>query len=344
MTDLLKRLCELPGISGREQAVREALAAEVAPYADRMYTDAAGNLVVFRRGRLGAAKKVLFLAHMDEVGFLVTRITEEGYLKFGTVGGFDPRVLPGRRVRIGPAGVPGVICLRAIHLIPKQEREQVPPESSLCIDIGARDRAEAEAAVCPGDAAVFDTVCTEYGQDRLLAKAIDDRLGCAVLCELIRGELAYDTYFGFTVGEEIGGPGSAFLAEQLAPDCCLICEGTTAADLPSTPAHRVACREGGGAVLVGMDNGCLYHPQTVSAVIAAAERIGAAWQPKEYVAGGTDARSVHVSARGVRCAAISAAVRSIHSAASTVSLKDARAVLDVARACTESEDIYHGHA
>ncbi|MBR6556206.1 MAG: M42 family peptidase [Clostridia bacterium] len=340
MNELLRTLCDLPGISGFEDAVRDYIRTALAPFADEMHTDAAGNLVVFKRGRNRPKNRVLFAAHMDEVGFLVTHITEDGLLKFGTVGGFDPRVLLGRRVRVGDAAVPGIISIKAIHLFEKEERENVPAVSALSIDIGATDRTEAEAAVSLGDPVVFDTEYTEYGDGRVLAKALDDRVGCLALMELCRSDLAYDTWFGFTVGEELG-LGAAFLAETLCPDRAVICEGTTAADLPGTPDHRKVCRQGDGAVLVYMDNRTVYHPAMFRAVSAAAEKIGAPYQVKEYISGGTDAGAIHVSAKGVRCAGIAVAVRSIHSSASTASLADIRAMCDIARACTESEEIYN---
>ncbi|MBR3692387.1 MAG: M42 family peptidase [Clostridia bacterium] len=340
MKELLRTLCALPGISGYEDAVRDFIRAELAPFADEMHTDAAGNLVVFKRGKNRPQNRVLFAAHMDEVGFLITHIREDGLLKFGTVGGFDPRVLIGRRILIGEKAVPGVISLKAIHLFEKEERENVPKLSSLSVDIGATSRAEAEAVVSPGDWAVFDTEYTEYGDGRVLAKALDDRAGCLALMELCKGELPYDTWFGFTVGEELG-LGAAFLADTLCPDRAIICEGTTAADLPGTPDHRKVCRQGEGAVLVYMDNRTVYHPAMFRALCAAAEGIGAPHQVKEYISGGTDAGAIHISARGVRCGGIAVAVRSIHSSASTASLADIRAMCDIARACTESEEIYN---
>ena len=186
LIETLKTLCALPGVSSREDAVRAFLRKEVAPYAHRIRVDTMGNLLVEKKGRISGSQKLMLAAHMDEVGLMVHTITEEGYLKFGTVGGIDRRVLLGKPVLVGEKQVPGVIGLKAYHLTTAEEAKTVPKLREFYIDIGARNREEAGALVTPGDVVVFDTACLEFGHGFLKAKAIDDRIGCAVMVELLR--------------------------------------------------------------------------------------------------------------------------------------------------------------
>ena len=141
--DILKELCALNGVSGNEGAVRDYIAARVKPYAAEMTTDAMGNLLVFVKGRRAPSKKVMLAAHMDEVGIIITGITEEGYLKFDFAGGVDRRVVIGKRVSVGDKAIPGVIALKAVHLVEGGERKKVPATKSLHVDIGCRTRDKA---------------------------------------------------------------------------------------------------------------------------------------------------------------------------------------------------------
>ena len=185
MKELLKQLCELDGVPGYEDEVREFIEKQAAPYADEMLVDAVGNLIVFKKGAKPRKRPLLVMAHMDEVGFLVRDITEDGMLKLAKAGGIDPRVLIGRRMRVGEQKLPGIISLKAIHLTTPEERKEAPGLDSLYIDIGCTSREEAEALVMRGEPAVFDSRFMEFGVDCVKAKAIDDRIGCAVMVALL---------------------------------------------------------------------------------------------------------------------------------------------------------------
>ena len=145
MFDLLKTLCALPGPSGEEDAVRSFIRSQAEPYADEIRTDPMGNLLVFRKGEKRLAKPVMLCAHMDEVGVIVKRVTEDGMLKFGFVGGVDPRVVIGRRVKFG--NVTGVVGIKAVHLTSASERKTMPKAKDLYIDIGASSKKDALARV-----------------------------------------------------------------------------------------------------------------------------------------------------------------------------------------------------
>ena len=252
MTSLVKELCLLNGVSSGEDEVRDFLIQQARPYADHLRVDALGNLIVFKRGEKATGSKLMLTAHMDEVGFIVKDITEEGYLKFAPVGGIDPRVVIGKRVSVGDRRVPGVIGLKPYHLVSGEEEKTVPKFEDLTIDIGATSREDAEAVAALGDLVAFVSDAVEFGNGMLKAKAIDDRVGCAILLQLLKEELPLDCTFVFSVQEEVGTRGAFGAAFSVSSEIALVLEGTTAADLPGTDAHRRVAVLGGGPVLSSM--------------------------------------------------------------------------------------------
>lgn len=255
LTELIEHLCVLDGVSSFEEPVRTFLQTQAAPYADEMRVDPMGNLIVFKRGRTRTGNKLLLAAHMDEVGLIIKKITDEGYLKFSAVGGIDRRVLLGKPVRVGENALPGVIGLKAYHLVSAEEEKSVPKLEEFYIDIGAKDREEAERLVQPGDWAAFASVPERFGDGFLKAKALDDRIGLAVMLELLKEDLPLDVTFAFTVQEEVGTRGAFAAAFSVTPDMALVLETTTAADLAGAPAHKQVCSPGKGPVIVFMDGG-----------------------------------------------------------------------------------------
>jgi len=255
---LVKELCQLFGPSGCEDEVRQYIHEIVSNYADSCHTDANGNLIVFKKGAKNPCKAVLLAAHMDEVGLIIRGITDSGYLKFSFVGGVDSRVVIGRKVIIGDNRIPGVIGVKAYHLVDKSEEKKAIPADKLYIDIGAADKDEAKALVSLGDYGCFCSEPFMMGDDMFKAKAIDDRVGCAALIKLIEKPLPFDTWFAFTVQEEIGTRGALGAAFSVKPDIAIIAEGTTAADLPSMPDHKKVCAPGKGVVIPFMDGGTVY--------------------------------------------------------------------------------------
>ena len=189
MLDLLKELCALNGVSGEEDQVRDFIRAQAAPHADSIRTDALGNLIVFKKGRKSTGNRLMLCAHMDEVGIIVTRITDEGFLKFEFVGCVDRRVAIGKPVVLGPDRVPGIIGLKAVHLVSREEAKKAPKTESLYIDIGVSSKEEAQELVELGTYGSFVCDPEEFGSGFLKAKAIDDRIGCAVMLELLKDDL-----------------------------------------------------------------------------------------------------------------------------------------------------------
>lgn len=331
MVETLKTLCTLSGVSSFEDEVRNYIRRRAEPYADQIRTDAIGNLIVFKRGTKATGNRLMLCAHMDEVGLIVKSVTEDGYLKFGCVGGIDRRVLLGKRVNIGAKRVPGVIGLKAIHLTTAEERKKAPKLSDYYIDIGAKSQEEAMAQVELGDFGVFVSDAVEFGNGMLKAKAIDDRVGCAVMVKLLEENLPMDCTFVFTAQEEVGARGAFGAAFSVTPEIALVLEGTTSADTPALKADRQVCWPGRGPVLSWMDGGAIYDRPLFELLRDLAEQNGLRWQMKHYLSGGTDAQAIQRTKAGVRVAGISAAVRYLHAPSSVCSISDAEQMLALAR-------------
>lgn len=326
---LLERLCNADGTSGCEREVRELIKSEVSAYADEMITDSMGNLLVLKKGEKND-KRVMLSAHMDEVGFIISGITKEGYLEFKSVGGIDTRVIISKKIRIGKDKIKGIIGIKAVHLTTKSERESVPKESDLFIDIGAKDADDAKKYVKLGDYATFDTEFEMLGKNSIKAKAIDDRVGCAILCELIKKEVIYDTWFCFCTQEEVGLRGARVAAFKIKPDIALVVEGTTCCDVPGTKKHEYVTEMNGGAAISFMDRTTIVDKKYCDWLMDTAKKNKIDVQYKKMASGGNDAGVIHLSETGVLCASISVPCRYIHSPASIASIKDIKAT---ARLC-----------
>lgn len=327
MLDLVKELCQKSGVSGFEEEIRAAIIDKVRPYANTINVDSIGNLIVFKKGRKQTDQTLLITAHMDEVGFIVKKIDAGGYIKFAAVGGIDRRVMLGKKVFIGENRIPGIIGLRAYHLVSPSEEKIVPKTEDMYIDIGAADQAEAQKIVSPGDFIVFDSDCVEFGDGLFKAKAIDDRLGCAIMIRLLETELPIDCTFVFSAQEEVGTRGAFGAAFSVEPDIALVLEGTTAADLAGIKDHRQVTALDGGPVLGLMDNGTLYDRALFDLLRTIAQENNISWQAKRYVAGGNDAAAIQRSKSGVRVASVSAPVRYLHTPSCVASIKDFDAML-----------------
>lgn len=335
LIDDLKALSELRGVSGDEAEVRRFIRERVTPLADEVFTDTLGNLYAHKRGKAGAPV-ICVCAHMDEVGMLIKGYTETGELKYSPAG-IDPRVMPGRRVRVGRDGVPGVIGAKAIHLQSEEEFEKSFPHRELTIDVGAKDKADAEKLVSIGDYACFDVEFIEFGDGLVSGKALDDRVGCAILMELLRDEYDCDFFAVFTVQEECGLRGASVVAEHVHPDLALILEGTTANDMPEVKGHQCVTRLGGGPALTFMDRGVMVRPQMLDALRSAAKEAGVTYQLRQGVKGGTDIDMIHKAVGGCIGGGISVPCRYIHSASSVASKADIEGAYVLAHAFLKSK-------
>ena len=334
MIRLLEKLCALNGVSGTEDEVREFIKKHASKYTDEIRTDAMGNLIAVKHARPenDTLPTLMLAAHMDEVGFIVRAITDTGYIRFAPVGGIDPRIAFNRKVWVGENRIPGVTGLRAVHMTPPEERTKIPAWNTMYIDIGAKDKAEAEKLVSIGDTVAFDSDFVRFGakNDFIKAKAIDDRFGCAVMLKLIEKDLPMDVTFVWTVQEEIGTRGAFGAAFSVKPDIALVLEGTTSADLAGVPGHKKVTTIGVGPVLGFMDKGTIYDRDLFESLRKLAEENQIPWQIKGRIAGGTDAAAIQRSREGVRVANISAPVRSIHCPNSVVKITDMKQGLRLA--------------
>lgn len=342
LMDSLRALCPLFGPSGYEDPVRSYILSQAEPCADQIQRTPTGALLVFKKGRARPKHRVVLAAHMDEVALLVKSIDEDGFLKFGAVGGIDRRVLPGKIVFVGDRRVPGVVGLKPIHLTEDDELEKTPPIDELFIDIGASGRAEAEALVEPGDYACFDPEFLELENGFVCSKAIDDRIGCAVMLELLRQELPVDTWFAFTVQEEIGSRGAFGAAFGLKPEIAMVLEGTSAADVLGRKEDAQICAPLKGPVLSLVDKGSVYDRGLFRLLQSLADEQGTGWQVKSRLAGTTDARAFQQSLGGCRVCGVSAPVRGIHSPSNVGNIKDFEAMKRLAYAFLEKMEDYDG--
>ena len=331
MLEELKTLCRLSGVSSREDQVRDYIRTQAQPWAESIRTDALGNLIVTKRGTKSAPGYLMLAAHMDEVGLMVDRIHEDGTLGFQFVGGVNRQVVIGKKIYLGENRIPAVVGMKPIHLTTAKERKEVPKTDKLYLDIGCTSKEEAEALVSLGDVGVFSDDVTEFGRGLLKAKAIDDRVGCAVLLDLLRQELPMDVTFVFTVQEEVGTRGAFGAAFSVKPKIALVVEGTTAADLPGLEGGERVCSVGKGPVIPYMDGGTIYDRELFLLLRRLAEEHQIPWQTKEYLSGGTDGRAIQRSRSGVRVAGLAAAVRYLHAPSSVASVSDYEAMIQLAR-------------
>lgn len=318
---LLARLTEVNGAPGREGEVRNLIRAEVEPYVDEIKTDALGNLFASKNTK-APGPKVMIAAHMDEVALMIMGIENNGFLKFRPIGGVDPRVLVAKTVVVGDKKVPGVIGAKPIHLQQPNERQRAFTLQELMIDIGAKDKEEAERVIKLGDCAYFTTRCEEIGRNRIKAKALDDRVGCALAIRLLQTDVPYPLTAAFTVQEEVGLRGAGVAAYQVEPDLVFVLEGTTASDVTGIDEHKHATSVGEGPAITVMDRSVIPHPPLVKELFALADEMGIPVQVRRNTAGGTDAGRIQLAKEGAKVAVVSVPCRYIHSPVSVMDKGD----------------------
>ncbi|MCB0211170.1 MAG: M20/M25/M40 family metallo-hydrolase [Anaerolineae bacterium] len=331
---ILETLSNAFGVSSVENDVRKIIVDAVKDRADSWRVDTMGNLFVTRNHRLETEApplKVMIAAHMDEVGFMISEIKSNGLLKFNAVGGFDQRVLLGKAVVVGQDRVPGVISLKPVHLLKRSERDKVGSIDSMSIDIGATG--DSNGKVKAGDFATFATQFAYLGNhpgepspDKGLVKgkAFDDRAGCAVLIELLKGDYPVDIVGVFTVQEEIGLRGARVAAYAVDPDVAFVLECTAADDLPrlDETADEGFPRLGDGPAITVMDRSFIADRRLVDHLIATAQAEALPYQFKRPGIGGTDAGAVHQTREGVSSVVVSVPARYIHAPAAVLDLTD----------------------
>lgn len=310
----LKRVCEAPGAPGFEQRIRELVIAEATPLVDELYVDNMGNVVAVKRGAV--PKRVMVAAHMDEIGFMVTHIDDDGFVRFHTLGGFDPKTLTSQRVIVhGRQDLVGVMGSKPIHLMKPEERLKQMPISEYFIDLGL-PKVQVAALVSVGDSITRERELIEIG-NCVNGKSMDNRVSVFILLETLRelqGQaVPYDVYAVFTVQEEVGLRGAISAAHHIDPDFGFGLDVTIAMDIPGAQAHEVVTRLGKGAAIKIMDGSVISDYRMVNYLKDIADKNGIRWQPEVLPAGGTDTAGVQRHGKkGAIAGAISIPLRNMH--------------------------------
>lgn len=321
---LLKKLSSAIGVSGYEKEIRQVILSEIKENVDEVKVDIIGNIIAKKKS-LDSPYNIVITAHMDEVGLIVKGIEDSGLIRFAAVGGIDSRILVSKIVLIGEARVPGVIGAKAIHMQEPKEREKALDYDNLYIDIGSKSKEETEKVISVGDYISFHSEYLEFGEDRVKAKALDNRVGCSILIDLLKTQLPVNINAVFTVQEEIGLRGAEIAAYQLDSDLVIVLEGTTCSDVADVEPHFQVTTLGRGPAISIMDQTSIYQRKYVQSVIETAKKYNIPWQYRRTTFGGNDAGKFHLSKTGTPCVSIAVPCRYIHSPVSVLSKKDLEA-------------------
>ena len=313
MFELIDTLTQTFGPSGYEKKVAGTIADLLKGKVDEIRSDALGNLICVKKG---SGKKIMLAAHMDEIGIIVSYIDDKGFLRFGNIGGIPPLMILGQRV-VFENGTTGVIWYE--EDIDNMKNTKL---DKMYIDIGANARTDAEKLVKVGDLAVFVGETVEQN-GRIISKALDDRIGCAVLVQLAlsRPQTDNEIYYVFTAQEEVGLRGAKTAAFGIIPDMALAIDVCDTGDTPS--CKPMAVRLGEGPAVKIKDHSVIAHPKVKDRLINAAKEKNIPYQLEVMLAGGTDAGSIHTTAGGIPSGGVSIPTRYIHDASEMVDIADA---------------------
>lgn len=327
MKQLLEKLICAHGVSGDEQEIRQVIQREVEGLADEITEDVLGNLIVHKKG---AGSRLMLAAHMDSIGIIVTHIEESGFLRFGAIGGLEPKAIYQTMVRFRN-GICGVIA------VDEDKEEKEFKLADLYLDIGAKSRTAARSMVMVGDTAAFVGPFCANG-DRFMGPYMDNRAGCVVLIEALRQirNPVNDLYFVFTTQEEVGIRGAKPVAWAVDPEYALAVDVTSPDDVPGA-LHQATTRLGDGAAIKVMDHSVLCHPDVVARLRQLAQDQNIPAQSDLLKVGGTDAGAIHVSRGGVRTGGVSVPCRYTHSQTELIDLTDLEACARLVQAFCESE-------
>jgi len=313
MKSLIKTLVESTGPSGYETQVRDVIRAEVESHAHELRVDALGNLIATQGEPAENGKKIMLAAHMDEIGIIATHVDENGFIRFTTIGGVNPRTCVGGRVRFldGTIGVIGHEYIK--------DRSKLPTIEQMYVDVGAKNRASCPVKIA--DTAAFERPFLDLG-DRLVSKAMDDRIGAAVLIETLRQlkNSPHQVFYVFSVQEEVGLRGATTAAYGIDPDIGIALDVTLSGDTPKGIKMDVGL--GKGPAIKVRDSGMFSDPQVVDWMVKTAERNKLPYQLEVLEGGTTDARAIQLSRAGVPSGCISIPSRYVHAPSEMVDLND----------------------
>lgn len=342
--DLMRELTEATGLPGFEAEVRSLLERKLTSLAD-LERDNLGSLIARKVGDPNGPK-IMLAGHMDEIGFVVTGITEQGFLRFQTLGGWWEQVMLAQRVTVKTRNgdLPGVIGSKPPHVLQPDERKKMVEKRDMFIDIGVQSYSDAiEKGVAPGDPVVPVCPFTVMANDRyLMAKAWDNRFGCAVVVDVIKSlqKLAHpNVFYGVaTVQEEVGLRGATTSAYAIQPDIGFALDVSIAGDTPGMKPNEATAQLGKGPVVMLYDASMVPHVGLRNFVIDVAKEEGIPLQFDAMSGGGTDAGRIHLQGRGVPSLVLSVATRYIHSHASIIHRDDYAAVVRLVTALVQRLD------
>ncbi len=337
---LLKEICETAGAPGFENRIREIVLREATPLVDKITVDNLGNVTAIKKGK--QAKKVMVAAHMDEIGFMVTHIDDKGFLRFHTLGGFDPKTLTAQRVIVhGKKDLVGVMGSKPIHIMSAEERNKVPQIHDYFIDLGM-DKKEVEKYVSVGNPITRQRELIEMG-NCVNCKSIDNRISVFILIETLRKlkSVPYDIYAVFTVQEEVGIRGAGVAAHQIEPDFGFGLDTTIAYDVPGAQPHEKVTSLGAGAGIKIMDSSTICDVRMVEYMKKMAIKFKIKWQPEILQAGGTDTAGIQrMGKTGAIAGAISIPTRHIHQVIEMADKNDISNCIKLLEVCLKELDTY----
>ncbi len=323
---LLEKLCNAMSVSGAEGEVRRIVLEEVKPYADEVKVDALGSVLVRKNGMGKKPLRVLLDAHMDEVGFMIVKDDDDGFFQFEVVGGIDPRHLVGKQVIVGKDHAVGVIGAKPIHLTTSEERQHTIAVNALRIDLGPEGKANV------GDRATFATKFKRVGPS-IMSKAIDDRIGVAMLIELLKhAPTNIELCLAFSVQEEIGLRGAKVAAHYFEPDLAIAVDSTPARDLPDYEGKEnftYNTQLGLGPAIYMANSSTMDDPRLVRFLAETAEKHKIQFQFRQPGGGGTNAGAIQQSRVGVPVVSVSVPHRYTHSPISVSRIEDWKNTLNL---------------
>jgi tetrahedral aminopeptidase len=320
MKALIEKLTQIPGPPGHEKQIREAVRAEIEPYADEIRVDALGNLIARKGETPGKGLRIMLAAHLDEIGVIATHIDESGFIRFTNIGGVMRRYVPGGRVRFLD-GTPGVIGTEKIT-----NSYRVPALNKMYIDVGASSKADCPIEI--GDVAIFERPFTDMGK-RMVSKAMDDRVGVALLIETLKQlkETPHQIYFVFSVQEEVGVRGATTAAFGVDPDLGLAVDVTRTGDTPKGITMAVSL--GKGPAIKVKDTGMIADPRVVEWMVNTAIKEKLPYQLEVLEGGSTDARAIQLTRAGVPSGCLSIPCRYVHSPSEMIDHEDIQNALQL---------------
>ena len=312
---LLKEICEIAGAPGFENRVRNLVLKEIESHVDQVEVDNMGNIYAIKKSNLNKdSKKVLVAAHMDEIGFIVNHIDDNGFVRFHPLGGFDPKTLTAQRVIVhGKKDLLGVMGSKPIHMMSADEKNKAPKISDFFIDLGM-NKEDAEKYISVGDSVTRERQLVEMG-DCVNCKSIDNRISVFILIEAIKElkDIPYDVYGVFTVQEEVGLRGANVAAHKINPDFGIGLDTTIAYDVPGSQPHESVTKLGNGAAIKIMDGSVISDRRMVNFLQEIATENEIKWQSEILPAGGTDTAGLQrMGKNGAISGAISIPTRHLH--------------------------------